>query len=108
MPFDSRGVGIMRRVTSRAWTLSMLAAGAVALAQAAAPNPAGTRILGTHQIDRFAAIEQVRAALQAGSRNLNDWVILGELAQEVARDVPASLAPGYYTLAHEAYEGALK
>jgi hypothetical protein len=98
----------MRGVIARAWTVALLAAGGVALAQATGPNPAGTRVLGTHQIDRFAAIEQVRAALEADSRNLHDWIILGELAQEVARDVPASLAPGYYTLAHEAYEGARK
>src|SRR5262245_10188300 len=103
----------MRHARPLSATLALLvAAGAPALAQTQTQTPAadhaGSRVLGTHQIDRFAAIEQVRTALQADPRKLHDWIILGELAQEVAHDVPANLAPGYFKLAHEAYTSALK
>jgi hypothetical protein len=66
------------------------------------------RYLATYQIDRYEAILQVRQALVKNPRDLNDWIILGELAQEVAADVPSSEAPGYYKLARESFESALK
>src|SRR5207248_6744927 len=99
----------MRRTIPAIWTLAlMVAAGAVATGQEAATKPAGARVLGTHLIDRYEAIQQVRAGLRSNPNNLNDWIILGELAQEVAGEVPADMAPGYYKLAHDAYENALK
>src|SRR4051794_28617471 len=99
----------MQRAIQTAGALAlMIATTGAANAQDAGQNPAGPRIIGTHHIDRFEAIRQVRAELQANPNQLNDWIILGELAQEVAPDVPANLAPGYYKLAHEAYESALK
>jgi hypothetical protein len=36
------------------------------------------------------------------------WIILGDLAQEVAGDVPASQAAGYFKPARDAYESALR
>ena len=55
-------------------------------------------MLGTYQIDRYEAIQQVRQALAKDPNHLNDWIILGELAQEVAADVPSNLATGYSKL----------
>jgi tetratricopeptide (TPR) repeat protein len=64
--------------------------------------------MASYQIDRYEAIQQVRQALEKDPNNLNDWIILGELAQEVAGDVPASEAAGYYKLARDAYQSALR
>ena len=72
-------------------------------ASATAPN-----VISSHQIDRYDAIQQVRQALQQDPKNLADWILLGELAQEVATEVPADTAKGYYRLARESYENALK
>lgn len=80
--------------------------GASALAQQAAPKPA-TRVIGTHQIDRYAALEHVRQALVKDPNNVTDWVLLGELSHEIAAEVTANLAPGYYRLSRQSYENAL-
>ena len=119
----------MRRTTSTygLWVVLLASALAVtAWAQTQAPAPAGRaalppeepqtqpqrqaadRYLATYQIDRYEAILQVRQALVKDPNNLNDWIILGELAQEVATDVASRKAPGYYKLARESYEAALK
>src|SRR5262245_52084508 len=80
-------------------------------AKAAAPTPRraarAPRVIGTHQIDRYAAIEQGREALRKKPRSLSDWIILGELAHEVGVDSPPSQAAGYFKLSREAYERAL-
>jgi len=100
------------RVT-RAWGLVAASLAAVATT-AAEPPPARTslnvprpRVIGTHQIDRYAAIERLRATLKEHPRALADWIILGELAHEVAVDSPPTQSAQYYTLAREAYEQAL-
>lgn len=80
--------------------------GATAAAQQAANQPA-TRVIGTHQIDRYAALEHVRQALIRNPKNVTDWVLLGELSHEIAAEVPANLAPGYYRLSRQSYESAL-
>lgn len=80
--------------------------GATAAAQQAANQPA-TRVIGTHQIDRYAALEHVRQALIKDPKNVTDWVLLGELSHEIAAEVPANLAPGYYRLSRQSYESAL-
>jgi hypothetical protein len=67
-----------------------------------------TRYLGSHHIDRYDAIQQIIAALKADPTLLQDWIILGELAQEVADDAPRAQAPGYYKLARQSFESALK
>jgi hypothetical protein len=102
--------------TPWAWAiLATATASATALAQAPAGSrpqqpqaPPPGRVLGTYQIDRYEAIQQVRQALAKDPNNLNDWIILGELAQEVAADGPSNLAAGYSKLAREAYDNALK
>lgn len=98
----------MRRTRGCAWGLAVAALlGTFAAAQQAAPRPA-TRVIGNHQIDRYEAIEQVRQALRSDPKNLTDWVILGELAQEAAQEAPSDRASGYYRLAREAFEDALR
>ena len=98
----------MRRTIRYDWALALVAVlGASVAAQEAAQGPA-PRVIGSHQIDRHEAIEQVRQALQADPKDLSDWILLGELAQEVAMDAPSDRAPGYYRLAREAFDSALK
>lgn len=89
----------MRRTRGYAWGLVVAALlGTFAAAQQAAPRPA-TRVIGNHQIDRYEAIEQVRQELRSDPKNLTDWVILGELAQEAAQEAPSDRTSGYYRLA---------
>ena len=84
----------MRRLirTSRAlgWLAVCLGA-TVATAADPPPAPTGTPrapVIGTHQIDRYAAIERVQAALKADPRSLSDWILLGELARTAVIPVP--------------------
>lgn len=64
-------------------------------------------VIGTHQIDRYDAISRLEASLKANPNALADWVILGELAHEVALDAPPDQAGHYFTLSRQAYEKAL-
>jgi tetratricopeptide (TPR) repeat protein len=65
-------------------------------------------VIGTHQIDRFEAINLLQKALKEKPDNAADWVILGELAHEVALDAPADQAMKYFSLSREAYDKALR
>jgi len=73
---------------------------------ARARRSAGATPIGTHQIDRYEAIRQLRLSLQAGPNNVGDWIILGELAHEVALDLPGDQDDAYYRLSRSAYERA--
>jgi len=64
-------------------------------------------VISTHQIDRYDAINQLQAAVRAKPNSLADWVILGELAHEVALDAPPDQATRYYQISRDAYEHAL-
>ena len=86
-------------------------------AQAARPVPAGAdakpdpgrtpvSVVGSHQIDRYDAIAKLRQSTQANPKALADWIILGEIAHEVAMDAPADQAGGYFTLSRDAFEKA--
>ncbi len=66
----------------------------------------GTPTIGSHQIDRFDAIRQLQADVRSDANNLANWAILGELAHEVAVDLPQGQDDAYYTLSREAYERA--
>src|SRR5436305_12769883 len=88
--------------------LAVLVLWSVSATAQQAERPPATRVIGTHQIDRYEAIEQVRRDLERDPKNLTDWVLLGELAQEVALDAPSDRAAGYYRLARESFENALK
>jgi hypothetical protein len=65
-------------------------------------------VIGTQQINRFEAIRQLQETVKQNPKSLADWVILGELAHEVAIDLPADQAGRYYKLSREAYENALE
>src|SRR4051812_21522073 len=103
-----------RRSQAIAWAFAM-AMVAVVRPTASGQDPNGsqheaeaTRYLGSHHIDRYEAIQQLITALKADPKLLQDWIILGELAQEVAADAPRTQAPGYYKLARQSFEAALK
>ena len=97
----------MRRAVHCGLTAFFAAALALAATAQPAPKAPATRVVGGHQIDRYDAIERVRQALIKNPNNLTDWVLLGELAQEAAEQVPAGQAASYYRLAHAAYTSAL-
>lgn len=80
---------------------------AQAPAPPAARQPATTNVIGTHQINRYAAIQQLQEDLKAKPDNLADWLILGELALEVAEDLPDAQAEKYHTMSRQAFEKAL-
>ena len=62
--------------------------------------------IGSHQIDRFEAIRQLQADVASDANNVANWTILGELAHEVALDLPQGQDDAYYTLSRQAYERA--
>lgn len=81
-----------------------------------AANPAATNgrpapkgpVIGSHQIDLYDAIQQVHQTLVSNPNSLPDWILLAELSQDVALNVRADEAAGYFRLARESYENALK
>lgn len=62
--------------------------------------------IGGHQIDRFEAIRQLQDDVKSDPNNIINWTILGELAHEVALDIPQGQDDAYYTLSRAAYERA--
>lgn len=76
-------------------------------AQQPAQPAAGPNVVGSHQIDRFEAIKQLQEATRSNPKDVAGWIILGELAHEVALDLPADRDDAYYTMSREAYEKAL-
>lgn len=119
----------MRKATLRAaWAWTLAAAPAAPLFAAdpppppppadapvvvpAAPRPVARArvapvVIGTHQIDRYAAIADLQRTLQATPDSLSDWIILGELSSEVAADLSGAESARYYRMSREAYERAL-
>ncbi len=63
--------------------------------------------IGTHQIDRFEAIHLVQESLKSNPNDAAAWIVLGELAHEVAQDLSSQDDEPYYKLSQEAYEKAL-
>ncbi len=78
------------------------------VAAASAPAAAISPIIGSHQIDRYDALEKERKAVEANPKSLADWIILGELAHEVAMDAPASTAGKYFEISRRAFEQGLR
>jgi len=102
----------MRKTLRAAWATALLAAPLASLATAADPPPPGQKptaspVISSHQIDRYDAIKQIQDKLKDDSKSLADWVILGELAHEVALDLPADQAGKYNSMSLDAYEKAL-
>ena len=63
--------------------------------------------IGTHQIDRFEAIHLLQESLKSNPNDAAAWIVLGELAHEVAQDLSSQDDEPYYKLSQEAYEKAL-
>ncbi len=63
--------------------------------------------IGTHQIDRFEAIHLLQESLKSNPNDAAAWIVLGELAHEVAQDLSSQDDEPYYKLSEEAYEKAL-
>jgi hypothetical protein len=78
-----------------------------------APRPPAPRtstsapVISSRHIDRYDAIHALQERLRANPKSLADWVILGELAHEVALDLPADQATRYFQISRDAYEKAL-
>jgi hypothetical protein len=71
------------------------------------PRTEAPPVIDTQQINRYDAIASLQNDLKANPKSLADWIILGELAHEVAIDAPADQAPRYFTMSRDAYEKAL-
>ena len=65
-------------------------------------------MIGSHQIDRYEAIRQLQSELKSDPNDKADWIILGELAHEVATELPREQDVTYYRISRDAYEHALK
>jgi len=96
--------------------LSLMAAAVMAQPPVARPLPQprpnarlapAAPVIGTHQIDRYAAIAQLQQAVKAKPDSLSDWIMLGELAHEVGVDSAPEDARQYHALSRQAYEKAL-
>lgn len=100
----------MRATNRPGWAL-ILSAAAIWPAAAPGQDPAApaqpSATIGSHQIDRYAAITQLRSEIRGDPNNLANWVILGELAHEVALDLPEPTDDAYYKISRDAYERAL-
>ena len=88
-----------------AFALIVLAA-TIATAKVMAQDSANHSI-GTHQIDRFEAIHLLQESLKSTPDDAAAWIVLGELAHEVAQDLSSQEDEPYYKLSQEAYEKAL-
>lgn len=102
----------MRRAIHLLWAAALLSTPVAGTVADEPPAPPRTTIphppvISSHQIDRYDAINKLQQELQANPKSLADWTILGELAHEVAVDLPADQAPKYYHLSRDAYEKAL-
>jgi tetratricopeptide (TPR) repeat protein len=93
-------------------TLGLLTAGPAVWGQQP-PRPkkpasrTGPPVISTRQIDRYDAITALQQRVKENPNSLADWIILGELAHEVALDLPADQATRYYRISRDAYEKAL-
>lgn len=101
------------RIQRTGWALLLGVAGLgmIAAAQNATAPPAqqgaSPNLIGTHQIDRIEAIRLLQEATKSNPKDVADWIILGELAHEVALDLSSDQDDAYYKLSREAYEKAL-
>ena len=96
----------------KSWTLTASASMALALATTAAvaqrdPTTPTSGAIGSHQIDRYEAIRLLQQSLASNPDATADWVTLGELAHEVALDLPSNQDQKFYRISRDAYEKAL-
>jgi len=84
----------------------LVVAASIATASAMASDTPNHSI-GTHHIDRFEAIHLLQESLKTNPNDAASWIVLGELAHEVAQDLSSQDDEPYYKLSQEAYEKAL-
>jgi cytochrome c-type biogenesis protein CcmH/NrfG len=53
--------------------------------------------IGTHHIDRFEAIQLLQDSLKSNPNDAAGWIVLGELAHEVAQDLSSTHDEPYYS-----------
>jgi len=95
----------MRKPIRPVWACVL---GVLAMAASArAAGPAVPVVISSDQTDRFEAIRMLQQSLERNPKALADWVLLGELAHEVAVNLPADQARQYYKMSRDAYEKAL-
>jgi hypothetical protein len=103
----------MRKMLSWLALLTWVTMPALRAQEASPPLPSRTRpqsapaIIGTRHIDRYDAITHLQQRVKENPKSLADWIILGELAHEVALDLQADQDIRYYRISREAYEKAL-
>ena len=103
--------------TWRGWGLTLaLTAGVAPLAGAqtpdsAPPTPTQTQTpsaVRLDQIDRYEAIRQLQTELKTNPNKEANWIILGEIAHEIAYELAGEQDTPYYQMSRQAYENALK
>ncbi len=77
-----------------AFALIVLAA-SIATAKVMAKDTSNHSI-GTHQIDRFDAIHLLQESLKSDPNDVAAWIVLSELAHEVAQDLSSQDDKPYY------------
>ena len=78
---------------------------------APAPTPTQSQAPSSYrsdQIDRYEAIRELQAQLKAHPDDEAGWIVLGELAHEVAYELAGEQDTPYYRMSREAYEKALQ
>ena len=74
--------------------------------QSPAPMQPAPTVISTQQIDRYDAIKREQAIVAANPKATVDWIILGEIAHEVAMDMPAETAGTYFQMSLNAFTTA--
>ncbi len=87
--------------------LALIALAATVAAPKVMGQDTANHSIGTHQIDRFEAIHSLQESLKSTPNDVAAWIVLGELAHEVAQDLPSHEDEPYYKLSQQAYEKAL-
>jgi hypothetical protein len=87
-------------------SLLLVLAGLVAIPRALAEDNTA-RPENSRQIDRFEAIRLLQSSLKSNPKDTAGWVVLAELAHEVASDLSSQDDEPYYRLSAEAYEKAV-
>jgi hypothetical protein len=59
-----------------------------------------------HRVDRFVAIHELQESLKHNPKDTAGWIVLGELAHEVAQDLSSTDDQPYYKISVEAFEKA--
>ena len=106
----------MRTTTTHRWgrlwfLLVSVASPALAQESVSPVSPTQTQApsaVRSDQIDRYEAIRQLQAELKSDPKSEQNWIILGELAHEIAFELAGEQDTPYYKMSRNAYEQSLK